>query len=417
MVSIKTNIPTHQLSAQVFTRPDLSAKTQRAVDLASRARTDTFGTSTATTPAFDLAGRASAAASRDVAGLVGVTSPGAGPGGGAPAVPGRRPANELNPFDASSLPSRGRGNGILAELELGRDPGAVSVQPDHDTRLAELRTELDDAVGLHSGPNHNPSAADVGVNWDNVHGAMINGAIGGAIGGLTAAATIAAASAGGAAPSAPIIVLGAAAGGAIAAGYGTLAQEMYNDKREQDRKDAAAEAAKSKAPPPKPAPTPPPKMTPGSAAVPPPKDDKEKKDPPPPPPPPPPKVDEKAMSSWDPMRSSGGSYEAYRQAYLGHADGTPIGARGTSVSSGASNPRNTNPGRDQADEQASTGAAPHSVGEVTLQADPMRGLKADARAAKLRNEGGVSSRLIITDPDAEQARPGNTKPKSNGLVR
>jgi hypothetical protein len=148
-----------------------------------------------------------------------------------------------------------------------------------------------------------------------------------------------------------------------------------------------------------------------------PKEETAKKDPPPPPPPPPPKVDEKATSSWDPMRSSGQSYEAYRQAYLGHADGTPVGARGTSVAAGASNPRNTNPGREQADERPGASTTLHSIGEVTLQADPMRGLKADTRAAKLRSEGGVSSRLIITDPDAEQARPGNAKPKSNGLVR
>lgn len=46
------------------------------------------------------------------------------------------------------------------------------------------------------------------------------------------------------------------------------------------------------------------------------------------------------------MRSSGRNYEAWREGYLGHADGTGVGARGTAVGAGAANPRNTKPGRD-----------------------------------------------------------------------
>lgn len=398
-----------QLAQQTQTQnqAQVGAKAERATAVIEGSRLQGFdSSSTFATFGVDSfgAGGARPWAATAAGSQVGFTPP------GAPAIPGRARVSELNPFDASTLPTRGKG-GVAAILDEVNSGGAyVPVGADRDARLAGIKSELDGQVGNYTGPDHTMGISSFAYDpnskdpmGDAIKHVMVSGSKGVATGALAGAGLAALLSdAGGA-------LVGGAVGAVVGGVYGTvggvvdevvdvggvlLDQLMAKDKAANDKAKGAAESA----PPP-----------------PPPKADEPKKETPPPPPPP--KKDDDKKDAPDPMRGSGRNYEAWREAYLGHADGTGVGARGTAVGAGASNPRNTNPGRDRdAEGGPSQNSQTPSIADVAMAADPMRGAKQDARAETLMSQARVSGRHIITDPDAEQ-NSGSGRPKGNGLVR
>jgi hypothetical protein len=419
-------------------RRELSPRSTRDESLTAPSRTksipDTVGGVGTQVPTLSTAtGASRGAAGADTFELGGVGSTTAGPGlprgkaaagspagfapPAAPAIPGRSRVSEFNPFDASTLPTRGKG-GVAAILEEVNSGGAyVPVGADRDARLAGIKSELDGQVGNYTGPDHTMGISSFAYDpnskdpmGDAIKHVVVSGSKGVATGAIAGAGLAALLSdAGGA-------LVGGAVGAVVGGVYGTvggvvdevvdvggvlLDQLMAKDKAANDKNAEAKDKSKGTA---ESAPPPPP-----------PKADEPKKEPPPPPPPPK-KADDKKDAP-DPMRGSGRNYEAWREVYLGHADGTGVGARGTAVGAGAANPRNTNPGRDRdAEDGPSQSSQTPSIGDLAMAADPMRGAKQDARAEKLMSQARVSGRHIITAPDAEE-NSGSGRPKANGLVR
>lgn len=429
------NLPT-VTTTRTLARRELSPRSARDESLTVPSRThsipNTVGGAGSRVPALDTTALSQTEAGGDAFQRGGSTSATAGTrlprGGGAggtpagftppgpPTIPGRSHVSELNPFDASTLPTRGKGNGLAAELGAGVDHAAgVPIAPDQAARLAAMRAEQDASIGHATGPDHGPSVTDVAVNWDTVHGAMAAGAAIGAAEGVITGMAATGATLGTGAPSIPLLAAGGAAKGALLGGAGALLTELYsdyqNEKREAEKKakkdkDKSAStdktsANKKKTPEKPPAGVPPePKPAPASESA--------------------DAADAGKKTGLDPMlHGSGRNYEAWRGAYLGHADGTPFGARGTSTARSGADPRKTNPGRDQVDTPRGDGprVAPSLLG-LTQPVDPMRSGEADARGAQLASMSRVTGRVIITDPDADTStQPGAKTPKGNGLVR
>lgn len=429
------NLPT-VAGTSTLARRELSPRSARDESLTAPTRTngvpDALGEVGSRVPALDSTALSGTAAGGDAfqrgrgasqaagGGLLRGGGAGESPVGftppGAPAIPGRSRVSELNPFDASTLPTRGKGSGLAADLGAGVDLAAgVPIAPDQAARLAAMRAEQDASIGHSTGPDHGPSVADVAVNWDTVHGAMAAGAALGAAEGVIAGMAATGATLGTGAPSIPLLAAGGAAKGALLGGAGALLTELYsdyqNEKREAEKKakkdkEKSGSTDKTSANKKKTAEKPPAGVPPESKPAP----ASESAD----------AADAGKKSGLDPMlHGSGRNYEAWRGAYLGHADGTPFGARGTSTARSGADPRKTNPGRDQADMPSGRGpgVAPSLLG-LTQPIDPMRSGEADARAAQLASMTRVSGRVIITDPDADTgSQTGTRAPKGNGLVR
>lgn len=431
MIIGKSNGP--DLTQSIQAQTQLGAKAERVAALIDGSRAHSFDTSSAfagvggagaRTPAVAAAGADTfervAVPSTTAAGFPrGLGAP-ASPTGftppTAPSIPGRSRVSELNPFDASTVPTRGTGGSIAADLAAGVDHAVgVPIAPDQAARLAAMRAEQDASIGHYTGPDHAPSVGDVAVNWDNVYGAMLVGGAMGAAEGALAGMAATGATFGTGAPSIPLLAAGGAAKGALFGGTTVLLTELYSDyqngKREEEKKakkdnggstgKTSADKKEKKAeekPPAGVAPEPKPAPASGNADA----------------------ADAGKTSGLDPMlHGSGRNYEAWRDAYLGHADGTPFGARGTSTARSGADPRKANPGRDNADTPSGDGprVAPSLLG-LTQPIDPMRSGEADARAAQLASMSRVSGRVIITDPDADAtSQPGTRAPKGNGLVR
>jgi hypothetical protein len=394
--------------ASTLARRELSPRSARGESLTAPSRTnaipDTVGGAGARVPTLTTApsaSRAAAGADSFEFGGVGSTTVGRGlPRGGAaptspaaftppgaPAIPGRSRVSELNPFDASTLPTRGKGD-VAAILDEVNSGGAyVPVGADRDARLAGIKSEVDGQIGNDTGPDHTKGVSSFAYDpnskdpmGDAIKHVMVEGSKGVAKGALAGAAVAGLLGDGGGA------LLGAGVG-AVVVGVTSAVEAAVDEAFDYTAEQLAQLQAKDKAANDK------------NAATPPPKKADDKKDAP------------------DPMRGSGRNYEAWREVYLGHADGTGLGARGTAVGAGAANPRNTNPGRDRdAEDGPSQNSQTPSIADVAMAADPMRGAKQDARAEKLMGQAGVSGRHIITDPDAEE-NSGRGRPKGNGLVR
>jgi hypothetical protein len=392
-------IPNVRVQSSITTQMDIGAKADKVADLAKGA-SDSFE------------GKSSVPASPAL-----TKRPASTPGaqqlpGGAPGVPGRRPANELNPFDAKSIPtSRDRAkSGIQAELDA--KGATLPMGMEHDARLASLKSEVESQIGNYTGPDDSKKVGDVAYNpnsSDPVGDAiekMMRGAGEGSVGGAAAGAAVASifSDAGGALAGGAVGFVVGGIGGAVGAGVGEVFDYGSHKLDQMRAKDKAAneQTAKDKEAKDK-----------AAATTPPPKEEEKKEATPPPPPP----AKEDKKDTPDPMRGSGRNYEQWREAYLGHADGTPFGARGTDKGSGSVDPRKTNPGRDQGEDGApsESGQGP-SINDLVLVADPSRGAKVDARAAQLMQGGRVTGRHILTDPDAENKQGGSVRPRGNGLT-
>lgn len=326
----------------------------------------------------------------------------------------------MNPFAAHVAPSSGRG-GVLSDMEAGMDKGmTVPLGLDRAARSAAIRSEADSGIGNHTGPGGAASAGDLGLevfgvnpvdvvanaDFSGVTGAMINAGLGSAALGAAGAAALTGLSGGAAAPSIPLVTAQAGVSGAVGAGLGKVSEAIWDSYQKEKKKneDKKKEPPAAGTPPPAGS-TPPPEEKKADTPTPPPPEKaapepREKKDP--------------VGSTFDPMRG-GQTYEANRDAYLGHADGTPIGARGTGVAMGAADPRRTNPGRD-GEQHAPTGDAGRNVGaELTLTNETRA--RNDARAATLGNMQRVTGRVVITDANSDDNNGGGGRPKGNGLVR
>lgn len=364
-------------AAQPFDTIDSTrgAKADRVAALALRAGKDTFDAAPATSWAQFAARRNAGVTASDITAR-------------SPAVPGRTGVSELNPFAANALPTKGRGAGILAEVDA--KGATLPLGDDNATRLAGIRSEVEGQIGNHTGPESGPAGADVAVDWRAVNEAIAGGVVAGA----TGAAAVSLFTGGAATPTIPA----AAATTGFLAGVATLTVELLKDMRTPD-KSKKPDESKTDTPP---AATPPPPTNADAKPAPAPKEKEEQ---------------DKSGSSFDPMRGSGRNYEAMREAYLGHADGTAFGARGTNTQGGAADSRKTNPGRDREGGEGPTGETQGpSINDFVLVADPARAARVDARVATLA-EGRITGRVIITDPNADGGRPSGAQPKGNGLVR
>ncbi len=373
------------LSSQV----DLASKAERLAGVTSR---DLFVGADPHARGQSLIGRGRAPSPQTVPALP-----------GAPAVPGRSRVSELNPFDAQALPSRGGGN-VEADMEAGMSRGTtVPMGLDRDARRAGILAEADASVGNATGPEAQPGAVgdwDLGKIGDAaIEGAVAGGIVGGIAGGIMAGPPGALR---GAVDGAWKTGLSKAVGETVRQGVGEFRAKRAEAKKSEEEKKAEDKKADEKKAEDKKADEK--KADDGKSGT-----EKTAPD----------KGDESKKGDVGPgHHGDGRSYERNMEVYFGAARGTPFGLRDSgSAASSAADPRKTNPGRgDDEQEGPAEDAVLPSIHELTLSPDPDRGRRADARAAALLQTSRISGRVILTDSSAGDDHAAPKTPRGNGLV-